>query len=282
MNKLQSIVFKYPVAFGLLIIIPATLLTEIHLEDNLFRFMDHQNASYLTGIIEQGGVSLLLVLLLRQLGLLKEAGFTKPGQWKNVWLIWPIFVFSVINGGTSPFDGTLTIDASQPVRLVLFVLLYISVGLFEEFLFRSVTLTLLLRKWGSTRKGIYLAVLVSCSVFGVLHLVNLIMGRRSLLSTASQIVYGSFFGVFFAACFLRNKSVWPVVFSHALFDLCGNFEDIAVGSVTFGQIHETTLQSALIAGLITLPLLIYGLFILRKVMPVQSDEPEALAAPATA
>jgi membrane protease YdiL (CAAX protease family) len=244
--------------------------------------MDHQNASYLTGIIEQGGVSLLLVLLLRQLGLLKEAGFTKPGQWKNVWLIWPIFVFSVINGGTSPFDGTLTIDASQPVRLVLFVLLYISVGLFEEFLFRSVTLTLLLRKWGSTRKGIYLAVLVSCSVFGVLHLVNLIMGRRSLLSTASQIVYGTFFGVFFAACFLRNKSVWPVVFSHALFDLCGNFEDIAVGSATFGQIHETTLQSALVAGLITLPLLIYGLFILRKVMPVQSDEPEALAAPATA
>jgi membrane protease YdiL (CAAX protease family) len=284
MNKLQSIVFKYPVAFGLLIIIPATLLTEIHLENNLFRSMDHQNASYLTGIIEQGGVSLLLVLLLRQLGLLKEAGFTRPGQWKNVWLIWPIFIFSVINGGTSPFDGTLTIDASQPVRIVLFVLLYISVGLFEEFLFRSVTLTLLLRKWGSTRKGIYLAVLVSCSVFGVLHLINLIMGRRSLLSTAAQIVYGTFFGVFFAACFLRNKSVWPVVFSHALFDLCGNFEDIAVGSATFGQIPETTLQGALVAGLITLPLLIYGLFILRKVIPIQGDEPEAeaLTAPTTA
>jgi membrane protease YdiL (CAAX protease family) len=282
MNKLQSIVFKYPVAFGLLIIIPATLLTEIHLENNLFRFMDHQNASYLTGIIEQGGVSLPLVLLLRQLGLLKEAGFTKPGQWKSVWLIWPIFVYSVINGGTSPFDGTLTIDVSQPVRILLFLLLYISVGFIEEILFRSMTLTLLLRKWGSTRKGIYLAVLVSSSVFGVLHLINFILGRRSLLSTATQIVYGTFFGVFFAACFLRNKSVWPVIFSHALFDLCGNFEDIAVGSTTFGQVHEITLQNALVSGLVTLPLLIYGLWILRKTAPVQSDEPKALTAPATA
>lgn len=268
MNKFRSVVFQFPVTFAILVMIVAAALTEIHFEDRLAPYWGIQSASYLTGIIEQGGVSILLVILIRQLGMLEEAGFTHLKPWKSLWAIWPIFVFSIINGGTSPFDGTLTIDTSQPVLIMLYVLLYASVGFFEEILFRGVVLTLMLRKWGSTRRGVYLAVLVSSSIFGILHLVNLIMGRRTLLSTAAQILYGTFFGVFFAACFLRNKTIWPVIFSHALFDLCGNFNAIAVGGV-FGQVKETTPQEAVVAGLVTLPLMLYGLFLLRKMKPGQ-------------
>jgi membrane protease YdiL (CAAX protease family) len=233
--------------------------------------MDLQSASYLVGIVEQGGVSILLVLLLKKLGIIEAAGFTKPSQWKQIWLIWPILVYTILNGATAPFDGTLTIDTSKPYLILLFVLIYLSVGFFEEILFRSFTLSILLRKWGSSRKQIYWVVLLSNLLFGSLHVVNLIMGRRTLLSTGAQIIYGTFFGVFFAACFLRNKSIWPVIITHALFDLCGNFTNIAVGSHTFGQINNLTLQDALINSLITLPLLIYGLIILRKVKPLPTE-----------
>ena len=257
---------KYPVLTVVALILLSTLLTEIHIEEKLTTVMDYQSASYLVGIIEQGGVSILLIFFLGKLVLLKEAGFAKPSQ---AWLLWPIILYTILNGATAPFDGTLTIDTSRPFLLVQFVLIYLSTGLLEEILFRSATLSILLRKWGTSRKNIYWIVLLSNLLFGSLHLINLVMGRRTLISTGAQIIYGTFFGVFFAACFLRNKSIWPAIITHALFDLCGNFSDIAVGSDTFRQISDLTLQDALINILITLPMLIYGLIILRKVEPIQ-------------
>ncbi|MDK2981705.1 MAG: protease family protein [Chloroflexota bacterium] len=265
MNKIKKLIVEHPVMAVAIVILLATLLTEIHLEHWLSNYMDAQNASYLVGIVEQGAVGLLVLVLLHKLGWLHAAGFTRPSQWKAVWLIWPILLYAALNGGTSPFDGTLTIDTGKPLLILLFVLLYLSVGFMEEVVFRSATLTILLNKWGKTRKQIYAVVLLSNLAFGALHLVNLVMGRRTLLSTGAQIVYGTFFGVFFAACYLRNRSVWPVILGHALFDLCGNFSDIAVGSQTFDQVMDLSWQNALITTLITLPLLIYGLVILRKV-----------------
>ena len=268
MNKLKKFVNEHPVITVIALILLSTVLTEIHFEDKLTNIIDFQSASYLVGIIEQGGVSILLVILLGKLGLLEAAGFTQPSKWKQVWLIWPILLYSVLNGGTSPFDGTLTIDTGKPLLIVLFILLYLSVGFMEEIVFRGATLSILLNKWGGSRKQIYWVVLLSNLAFGALHLVNLVMGRRTLLSTGAQVLYGTFFGVFFAACFLRNKSIWPVIFGHALFDLCGNFSDIAVGSQSFDQVMDLTWQNALVTTLITLPLLVYGLVLLRKVEPI--------------
>jgi membrane protease YdiL (CAAX protease family) len=268
MKKIKAFVTKYPIISVVVLILLSTILTEIRIEDKLAATLDFQSASYLTGILEQTGVGLMLLFLLKKLGLLEAAGFTKPAKWKQVWLIWPILLYSVLNGGTSPFDGTLTIDSSKPLLIILYVLLYFSVGFMEEIVFRGATLSILLNKWGKSRKQIYWVVVLSNIAFGGLHIVNLIMGRRTLLSTGAQVVYGTFFGVFFAACFLRNKSIWPVIFGHALFDLSGNFADIAVGSQTFQQIIEITPQAALITALVTLPLLIFGLVILRKVEPI--------------
>jgi hypothetical protein len=268
MSKLKNFVYNHPVIIVIALILLSTVLTEIRFEDKLTGFMDFQSASYLVGIIEQGGVSILVVILLAKLGLLEAAGFTNPSRWKQVWLIWPILLYSVLNGGTSPFDGTLTIDTGKPQLIVLFILLYLSVGFIEEIVFRGAVLSILLNKWGGSRKQIYWVVVLSNLAFGALHIINLIMGRRTLLSTSAQILYGAFFGVFFAACFLRNKSIWPVIFGHALFDLCGNFSDIAVGSQTFDQVMDLTPQAALITALITLPLLVYGLVLLRKVEPI--------------
>lgn len=120
---------------------------------------------------------------------------------------------------------------------------------------------------GNTRKGIYLAaVIVSSGLFGVLHIINLFMNRLTLLATVTQTIYALFFGVFFAACLLRTNSIWPVIVFHAIFDICGDLNAIAIGG-NFGQIHQTTWNDAITTVIITLPLFIYGLFILRKVKP---------------
>ncbi len=40
---------------------------------------------------------LLLVGLLVKLDLLKSARFTKPSQWKAVWLGWPLLLMALVN-----------------------------------------------------------------------------------------------------------------------------------------------------------------------------------------
>jgi membrane protease YdiL (CAAX protease family) len=131
-------------------------------------------------------MSVVVFWLIARLGLLKEGGFTKVSEWKAIWLVWPLIIYSVLNG-SDLIDSPYRINWSDGGLIALLVLLYISVGTIEEFLFRGLILPLMLRKWGSTRKGIYIAVLVSSSIFGVAHLLNFIAGRRDLLTTSTQI-----------------------------------------------------------------------------------------------
>mgnify|MGYP000906775061 CR=1 FL=1 len=267
-EKIRKIANRFPLLFSTVVMVLATILTEIHAEEWLKRFMDYQSACYITGIVEQGLVSILLVVLLARLGLLQAAGFTHPSRWKQLWLIWPILAFSLLNG-SDLLTGAIRLDTSRPVLILLYTLLYISVGFVEEILFRGVMMTVMLKKWGNSLAGIYLTVIGSSVLFGLLHLVNFIMGRYTLLAVVTQTGYALFFGVFFAACMLRNNSIWPVIFGHFLFDFCGSLNAISVGG-TFSRSRETDPQTAWIVILITLPLLIYGLVILRKVKP--SDE----------
>ena len=267
MKVIRSLISRYPAAVSVVLFGVFTILSEINLEGVLTPFMGFQKASYLSGTLVQGGVSVLMVLLIARLGMLREAGFTSPAQWKSLWLIWPVFVFSLLNGGLELIDGTYQINWADGGLIALFVLLYASVGFIEEILFRGLVLPLMLRQWGTSRKGIIKAVIISSAIFGLAHLINLVMGRRDLLTTGAQIVYGTFFGVFFAACFLRNKSIWPVIFGHFLFDLCGNFNDITVGHVFSRVEPTTTVQGALVTIGILLPFFLYGLFLLRKAEP---------------
>ena len=267
MEKFKSLVFRYPLTACLAIMAIVLPLTELPLEGLMTPALGLQKASYLSGIIQQGVMSVVIFWLIARLGLLKEGGFTKFSEWKAVWLVWPLIIYSVLNG-SDLIDSPYRINWADGGLIALLVLLYISVGTIEEFLFRGLILPLMLRKWGSTRKGIYTAVLVSSAIFGVVHLLNFIAGRRDLLTTGTQILYGTFFGVFFAALVLRNRSIWPAVFGHFLFDLAGNLMEITEGYVFTRVEPTTTVEGALIVTALLLPLLLIGLFYLRKVEPV--------------
>jgi uncharacterized protein len=182
-----------------------------------------------------------------------------------------VLIYSVLNA-SDLIDSPYRINWADGGLIALLVLLYISVGTIEEFLFRGLILPLMLHKWGGTRRGIYGAVFLSSAIFGLVHLINFVMGRRDLLTTATQITYGTFFGVFFAALMLRNRSIWPAVFGHFLFDLCGNLKEITEGYVFTRVEPTTTVDGALITVAILLPLLLIGLFYLRKVQPAGEEK----------
>lgn len=264
---LKRFALDRPVIFSLFVIFIAGLLTEIQFDVILAPVVGYPAAEFFKVLIGHTGTGLLLVWLLFKLDLLKRAGFTRPSRWKAVWLVWPLVVLTLINA-SELIDGSLTIDSSRPWLLVLYIAMNLAIGFCEEVMGRGVVLAVMLQKWGHTRRGIYQAVLVSSALFGVAHILNLMTGRLPLLANLTQIIFSVFFGVIFAACFLRNNAIWPVILMHAAVDLGGGLRHIAVEGSQIA-VANNTLTQALSALVITLPLFLYGLFILRKVVPAE-------------
>lgn len=272
MQKIKAFTFHQPVIFTMLVLLLAIIASEAPLKSLFLPFLDPQSADYLSGIILQFGIGLLLLSLLIGLGLFQQANFRRPERWRDLWLLWPLVILTLLN--CEPlWNGTLVLDTSRPLALLLFPLLMFSIGFFEEILGRGVVLLVLLQKWGGTRRGIYQAVLVSSLMFGAAHLINLIQNRYSLLANLTQIGYAFFFAVLFAACFLRLKSIWPVMILHATFDFASGLREVIVGGGLSTQPYSITPQDALVSLLITLPLCLYGLFLLRKLLPAQRPLP---------
>ncbi|MEN6460872.1 MAG: CPBP family intramembrane glutamic endopeptidase [Syntrophomonas sp.] len=237
--------------------------------------MSEQLASYYGEITMRVIICILLLIMLKYFGIIKMAYFTVPARWRQIWLIWPVIVLILVNA-LDILTGKVTIDTSNKALLFTFVINCVSTGFFEEILVRGGILNLLLCKLGNTKKGIYLSVIYSSMVWGLAHLINLVKNPELLLTTSTQIFYAACFGVIFAALLLRTHSIWWMIFLHALFNFCGSIKEIAInGGIAASEIAKasTTLTNVVAVIVITLPLLIYGLIILRKVTPKNVFEP---------
>lgn len=262
MFKLKAFATQRPLLFSAVMTLLGIFLTEIPLKGLLAPYVGTQPAHYLTIILEQGFTGALFFMLLAGFGWLNTSGFTPFRQWRALWLGWPLAIFTLIN-----IEEGIVINTSRPVLIVLHLLTALSTGWVEEVLCRGVVVTTLLQKWGRSRKGIYLSVLVASALFGIAHFANLILGRKPLLNSITQVVFAIFFGVIFAACVLRNRTIWPMILLHAAIDWAGTLDEVAVGGGLRIVDSAISPANALVSILITLPLFLYGLFILRKVEP---------------
>ena len=103
-------------------------------------------------------------------------------------------------------------------NIVAIALLYIFVGVFEEFLLRGLSLNILIDKYGNNKKGIWTSVVLSSLLFGLIHFINLFTGA-SFEGVLIQVIAASFIGFYFSALYLRSGSVWTSAILHGLYDL---------------------------------------------------------------
>lgn len=267
MEKLKTYALGRPVLFSIILIVVTIALTSIPLDPLFVSLLGQQSSEYATGFIEQVLVGFALIWVLKRWGLLKSAGFTRP-NWKGLWIYWLMILLILLNGSDFIF-GNIVIDTSKPIVIILFILTYLSSGLFEEVLCRGAVLSVMLRKWGATRRGCYAAVILSSVLFGSAHIIHYFLHHSSLLATITQMTYGTFIGVFFAACVIRNKSIFPAMLAHGVLDIFGSFQEIAVGGGLTKTYFTMTVSNSVSSILITLPLFIYGLVIIRKVTPYE-------------
>lgn len=177
-------------------------------------------------------------------------------------LSWIFFIYIVANLEIE------NIAVANPWLIVLMILECLAIGFYEELLFRGLLLSQFTELFGKRKSNIICAVLASSFVFGLFHLGNLRSGV-GLETVLFQIGYASIMGVAFSALLLRTN--WNILWCslvHAFYDIASGFGDFSVVQSVEGSTLKTqsvTIYANIINLCLFLPLLLYALFLLRKV-----------------
>jgi membrane protease YdiL (CAAX protease family) len=276
--KLDQLTKKYPIVASLTIFIIVVVLTEAPIQGIrriLAPVTGRFYGDYLTDLILNALGAICLLLAAAKVGLGGRLGLLRPSPWRSLLLTWPLVLLSLLCGSDA-FLGDVGL-VFDPVLFVILACLYLAIGFFEEILFRGYVQGFLMRRWGHSYRGMLLSVFVASFIFCGAHLVNLVMGRGNLLYAATQMVYAFFFGVYSSALYVRSGSLVPGIVLHMVFDFANNLDTFAPGARPRSEmVRSATPETAFVGILITLPLLLCGLFYLRKsrVQLPAADEPE--------
>lgn len=155
-----------------------------------------------------------LVLGLSDAGRALREGFYPVGVALVICGFETLMLLESLKGG-----GGVTLSPSWLSDLLGIALLCVSVGLYEEALFRVLLLGGLLTRSGGTRNGVVVSVLVSSIAFGMAHVsgsasLDPLTMAQMLLKTAQAGCIGLLFGV----VYLRTRSFLGVAALHALAD----------------------------------------------------------------
>ena len=114
-------------------------------------------------------------------------------------------------------------------QILLLSLSALCIGFIEEMLMRGFLFKALIDK------GKVLAIVISSSAFGLIHIVNL-LGGADILYTIMQIIFACAFGFVCAVFYYKTNNIIPCIICHSLLDLGALFwtEDTNAGYMIFG------------------------------------------------
>ena len=107
-----------------------------------------------------------------------------------------------------------------PLKILGYVLCMLAIGLTEELVFRGMITRMLFAKYGRNPVGVWISVLLSSLLFGLMHLTNAAGGAIDMGSVLVQAVGASALGICLAGIYLRTGSLWTVALLHAYMDFC--------------------------------------------------------------
>lgn len=108
----------------------------------------------------------------------------------------------------------------NPLHILLFVLCMAAVGITEELTFRGMIAGMFYEKYGATPAGVWLSVMASSLLFGLVHITNAIGGAASLSGVLIQMVGAIALGMCLAALYFRCRNLWAVAAVHGFMDFC--------------------------------------------------------------
>lgn len=162
-------------------------------------------------IIQQScGIAAGILLMLR----LNIKLFGRPQ--KLLYLI-PCMLVAIDNFQFSAyFQGEMQLVRTAPLDFILFSGYCLTVGLFEECIFRGVIFSILAGLLPNNKKGLVLSLITSSLVFGLAHLLN-----GFSLATLLQVGYTTLTGALFGFCLIKTKNIFCCAMVHSVYNFCG-------------------------------------------------------------
>ena len=119
------------------------------------------------------------------------------------------------------YGGSASSNVSGVINTAIFALL---VGIYEEFLCRGWLLNEFLERYGETKKGVWISIIASGIIFGLIHFIN--VSSNGFAGTVTQVLSASATGILFGFIYYRTKNIWACVFLHGFYDFCLMLADI--------------------------------------------------------
>ncbi len=152
----------------------------------------------------------------------------------------------------------------QPLEVTFYILFVLCIGLSEELLMRGTVTELMLRRYGDTRKGIWMSVIIGSLLFGGMHITNIFAGQ-GLMATLAQVVVTAFMGFTFNAVYVRHRNIYSVMILHALLDFVTIWDYGMVSGRSIADIHSSSEVGKI--SIIILQIVLYataGLVVMRR------------------
>jgi membrane protease YdiL (CAAX protease family) len=228
-----------------------------------FGFLGHEkDVHMIVDTLKRLGIGTIFIMVLYFLGYRHMFQFNQAG--KALLVMLPAFLISINNFPVSAFLNGRT-ELNEPVyRIFLFFIECLSVGFFEEILFRGILLFVLLDIFLNKKYGVILAVVSSSLIFGSLHIFNVFEGA-SMSVIIEQIGYSFLMGMLWAVMYLKTKNLWLVMILHATYNFFGQvmFE---LGTVN----NRFDTVTILVTTILAIGVAVYSALLLKGIKQDQS------------
>ncbi|MFY0630893.1 MAG: CPBP family intramembrane metalloprotease [Flavobacteriaceae bacterium] len=202
----------------------------------------------------------LSIIAIKKLNIIKLSGLSRKEKFKNKFLL--LIPFYTVVFGSLSLVGT-DLSNITIVDSVLLCLAMLSVGFVEEFIFRGILQSIMLKRFINHKNGVYISVLLPALLFGLLHLVNL--DPSNIAASVGQVVYAFFIGSAFGAILLRTNKLIPLAILHGLIDIVFSVNVLLDDTAIPGELEQQSFSDALGSMLFLLPLFVFALFTIRKI-----------------
>jgi membrane protease YdiL (CAAX protease family) len=235
---------------GLLMLIPIkSILIKL-------QFPDFQ-AEYFSLFLKMGIIFFFSYYAIKRLKFKTISGISTKYKWKHQLLnLTPLYLclLGIASIANKDFSEVILLD------IIILFIGCMAVGFAEEFLFRGFLQSLFLNKYISKKRGLFIGVFLPALSFGLFHLINLLKSDF-ILPVFVQVIFATFIGFFFGVILLKTNKIIPLAITHALINFFFSIQFLP--NLTPITKEETTTSIAPL--LITLPLFIIGLFLLKKI-----------------
>jgi len=145
-------------------------------------------------------------------------------------------------------------------NIFLLLLHTLSIGFAEELSIRGFLQSHFIRQFGNSKKNIILSVFGAAIIFGLLHFIKF---DKGIYGELSQFCFATFIGVTFGSILVITKSIYPLIIVHTIIDFAAKLDSTGL-SINAGPTEVMSVENAIIISLLTLPCLLYGIFLMKK------------------